>query len=151
VFVRWKLRRQSRFLGRYRGNRSELGEWIASAVLVESARVGGKPRQRFVRHLGTIHEADVTVPSPMQLDRFWSQVDAVLDDLDVHGAARLEIENTISVRRRDAPGLHSARSAGTHQEETAPVPVRCSRRVEAPWLLGLLAIGAVVALLAGLW
>jgi hypothetical protein len=34
----------------------------------------------------------------MQLDRFWTQLAAMLDELDIRGAERLAIEGTISAR-----------------------------------------------------
>src|SRR5215212_3071477 len=74
VFVRWKRTRLKR--DRYG---SKAGEEILRAVVVESRRVGGKPRQRVVRYLGTIRESDISFPRPMSLDRFWQQVDAGLD------------------------------------------------------------------------
>jgi hypothetical protein len=52
MYVRWKKRdmtRTGRFSGRY-----HIGAHALTAVLVESRRVNGSPRQRFVAHLGTI-------------------------------------------------------------------------------------------------
>jgi hypothetical protein len=60
MFVRWKRRPMSR-----RG--TPTGEKALSAVLVESVRVDGRPRQRIISHLGTIQEHG--------LPHFWHQVD----------------------------------------------------------------------------
>ena len=49
MFVRWKRRPMSR------GKRLT-GEKALSAVLVVSARVDGRPRQRVIGHLATIQE-----------------------------------------------------------------------------------------------
>lgn len=91
MFVRWKRRR----LKRYRHG-CAAGEEILSAVVVESHRVDGKPRQQVVRYIGTIYASDISQPRPMSLDRFWGQVDGALDELGVHGAVRMAMETTIA-------------------------------------------------------
>ena len=56
MYVRWlkrDLTRTTRIHGRF-----GIGGHALSAVLVESRRVAGKPRQRFVAHLGTIRVWD---------------------------------------------------------------------------------------------
>ena len=52
MYVRWKKREMTRAL-RYSGRR-DIGAFALTAVLVECRRVGGRPRQRFVAHLGTV-------------------------------------------------------------------------------------------------
>ena len=65
MFVRWKSR--------------QLAADVAySAILVESVRIDGKPRQRFVSHLGTIRPRYGAVA----IIAFWYDVDKVLDRLD---------------------------------------------------------------------
>ena len=93
MFVRWKHSRLKRDR-----HGSEAGEEILRAVVVEGRRVDGKPRQRVVRYLGTIHESDVSRPRLLSLDRFWRQVDAGLDELGVHDVDRLAMASTISAR-----------------------------------------------------
>jgi hypothetical protein len=57
MFLRWKRRR----LKRYRRG-CQAGEEILSAVIVESRRVDGQPRQRVVRYIGSIRESDISRP-----------------------------------------------------------------------------------------
>jgi hypothetical protein len=49
-----------------------------------------------IRYIGSIYASDVTRPRPMSLDRFWGQVDSALDELGVHGSARLAMETMIA-------------------------------------------------------
>jgi hypothetical protein len=58
-----------------------------SAVIVESVRVNGKPRQRYVSHLASITESRIEVVH--QRRYFW---DAVLDGLDRLGN-RMSVED----------------------------------------------------------
>ena len=76
--------------GRYRG-RCEIGAHALSAALVESVRVNGSPRQRFVAHLGTVRvwengRGQVAIgrgrASPSDLMSFWRSVAAKLDALN---------------------------------------------------------------------
>ena len=65
MFVRWKSR--------------QLAADVAhSAILVESVRIDGKPRQRFIAHLGTIRPRYGAVA----VIAFWHDVDNVLDQID---------------------------------------------------------------------
>ena len=91
MFVRWQRRRLKRYRHGY-----EAGEEVLSAVVVESRRMDGKPRQKMIRYLGTVRESDITRPRPMSLDRFWTRVDVALDELGIRGAARLVMETTIA-------------------------------------------------------
>lgn len=53
MYVRWKRRRMT---GPYLPDGSQ---YAISAVLVESRRVNGKPRQKVIKHLGCIRESGI--------------------------------------------------------------------------------------------
>jgi hypothetical protein len=89
MFVRWKRRPAKRVK-----SWSTPDEQVWCAVLVESRRVDGKPRQRVVRHLATIREGDFTMP--MTVDRFWKQVDAALAAVGISGAVLEAAEGKIA-------------------------------------------------------
>lgn len=91
MFVRWKHRPAKRVKAW-----SVPDERIRYAVLVENHRVDGKPRQRVIRHLAAIRDGDLV--HPMTVDRFWTQVDGHLDELNLRGAVRLAMEATIAER-----------------------------------------------------
>ncbi len=87
--------------GRYRG-RCEIGAQALTAVLVESVRVNGSPRQRFVAHLGTVRvwengRGQVAIgtgrASPSDVRGFWGRVsvrlDAVQSPLDRDAVERM--------------------------------------------------------------
>jgi hypothetical protein len=74
VFVRWKRRPLQ-----HRHEWSPPDEQALYAVLVESARVDGKPRQRVVGYLAAIREGELA--SALAVERFWRDVDRVLDTL----------------------------------------------------------------------
>jgi hypothetical protein len=104
MYVRWKKRSMTR-TDRYRG-RCRIGAHALAAVLVESRRVNGSPRQRFA-HLGTVQVwengyGDVSVASGgraerMAVVRFWEQVARKLDA--VQGLRDREtVETMISAR-----------------------------------------------------
>lgn len=67
MFVRWKKRQLI-------GDSEHLEESNLSlyAVLVQNHRVEGKTRQKVVKYLGYINEANLTDPSTQE--RFWQQV-----------------------------------------------------------------------------
>ncbi len=86
MFVRWKhVRRRDRW-----GKEN----WAHSAVLVESVRMDGKPRQRMIAYVGTIQDrylpggADTT---RWRLWRFWDNADAALDRLALPDIERAKI------------------------------------------------------------
>ncbi len=93
MYVRWRKReltRTTRFLGRF-----GIGGHALSAVLVESSRVAGRSRQRFVAHLATVRVWDAVtgsgdVPiagggSAYRVDarNFWESVSRKLDAIEV--------------------------------------------------------------------
>ena len=91
MFVRWKHRPAKRIK-----SWSAPDERIRYAVLVESRRVDGKPRQRVIRHLAAIRDGDLQ--HPMTVDRFWTQIDDALDELGINGGPRLAMETAIGAR-----------------------------------------------------
>lgn len=80
MFVRWKRRKLKRRLGY-----GQDAGFVRYAVLVESVRVGGKPRQKFVAHLGYIEERLMGVSHRAW---FWRNVTATLGDLSLDGETR---------------------------------------------------------------
>jgi hypothetical protein len=103
MFVRWKRRRLQR-----RNEWSPPDERVLYAVLVESARVDGKPRQRLVRYLAAIREGDLE--RPLTVERFWRDVDRALDTLALDDQ-RSSIEGRIAatVPRPDPVVLERSR------------------------------------------
>ena len=75
MYVRWKKRATTKMVhtGKYqwkvshKGNRyiaairksQPTGEHIITAQLVESRRIDGKPRQKVIKHLGSVNEARI--------------------------------------------------------------------------------------------
>jgi hypothetical protein len=90
MFVRWK--RRKRTYGR--GGRGEEGAERAGdsidVVLVESLRVGGRVRQRFVCHLAHVHEKQMAWIG--RRADFWKQVIPRLDALRLDLSERAKIE-----------------------------------------------------------
>jgi hypothetical protein len=85
MFVRWKKRK--RFDKRL--NR-QLPDYLY-AVLVESIRVNGEPRQKTIKYLGSIF-SDL-VNAPFRMSRFWVEADKNLSELDLSPAEREKIIN----------------------------------------------------------
>jgi hypothetical protein len=102
--VRWK-RRPARRVKPW----SPPDEQIWYAVLVESRRVDGKPRQKVIRHLAAIKAGQFGYP--LSIARFWDQVDAALDELGIPDAERVAMESTIGAKvpRPDPDVLAQAR------------------------------------------
>jgi hypothetical protein len=88
VFVRWKRRPLRR-----RRESSPPDEHALSAVLVESHRVDGRPRQRVVRYLATIKEGQIA--DPLSTDRFWRDVDKGLAELELDDDQRRAFETRL--------------------------------------------------------
>jgi len=69
------------------------------AVLVESVRIEGKPRQRHIAHLATIREADLaTGADPCWRVQFWRKISRRLDDLEIEGADRVRVLDAVAQR-----------------------------------------------------
>ena len=83
MYVRWNRRKRIK-----EGWRKKKGDYL-SAVLVESCRIDGKPRQKTIKHLGSIGED--------RLDRvyarkcFWDKAEKNMDLLDLHPDNRLKV------------------------------------------------------------
>ncbi len=90
MYVRWQRRRRVR-----KGRKSPL----LTAVLVESRRVNGQPRQHVVAYLGGIREAYIDV-SEWQHRAFWRRVDDRLDELELDPDTRARIEASVAARVR---------------------------------------------------
>ena len=69
-----------------------------TAILVESHRIDGRPRQRFECYLGTIREWTVLDRVYWHLVDFWISADKKLDDLQIDQDARQKIETKIAER-----------------------------------------------------
>lgn len=88
MFVRWKRRKKAATKpGRRPRRRSDAGDSLY-CVLIESKRIGDKPRQKVVCYLGSVDEG--------HLDKLWQRVDfwdAIKPKLD-----RIELTRTERVR-----------------------------------------------------
>ena len=73
------------------------GSPLLMAVLVESHRVDGKPRQRVAAYLAGIRERFVGEREDKH-DKFWRSVDAHLDALPLDAETRAEIEASVAKR-----------------------------------------------------
>ena len=93
MFVRWKKRRLPPPAEHFRSyrNREKVGATtLLSAVLVESVRVNGKPRQRIVSYLGSIQECNMQIPMLRRV--FWRDVRERLNGVDCSRQEREAIE-----------------------------------------------------------
>ncbi len=135
MFVRWKRQRRKdqfagerRFTGEWRdpdpwmverypdidwkpyevSQQVTREEWLRSAVLVESVRINGQPRQRTVRYLGSIRECHLDLEGQYSIFHrgyFWRSVDANLETLDISDLERARIVATLEdVVPRPDPG-----------------------------------------------
>ena len=112
MYVRWQRR------GRVRRAKSPL----LTAVLVESRRVDGKPRQRVVAYLGGIREAHVDERERAHRT-FWRGVDDRLDALGLDAEARARVEASVESRVR--------RVTPENRAEFDAAQARLKREVEA--------------------
>ncbi len=85
MYVRWKTRKMTSFLAR--------GKTALTAVLVESCRVDGRPRQRHVCYLGTVVEELAT--HPFRQSGFWATAERHLDALNLDPLTRERIETAL--------------------------------------------------------
>ena len=85
MYVSWQRRRRVR-----RGKSSPL----LTAVLVESRRVDGEPRQRVIAYLGGIREAYVD-EREREHRAFWRGVDDRLDALGLDPVTRAMVEASV--------------------------------------------------------
>lgn len=89
MFVRWKSRAKSR-------RRRATGHHSLTAVLVESRRVDGKPRQQIISYLGTIDSEHTT--AHFHCVDFWASVTRHLGALNLPEYQRLRIEKSLAER-----------------------------------------------------
>lgn len=73
-------------------------DYALDAVLVESRRVDGQPRQRHVGHLASIREHELIAGWPYALDRFWAAVERRLIALAVPEGDRDRVRDTLAKR-----------------------------------------------------
>ena len=97
MYVRWKKRLLPAvpYVNHYTKEeppqpRSEQERLVLDAVLVESRRVDGKPRQRVIAHLASIPSASLW--DPTRRCYFWEQVRDRLRDLDLPADSHASIE-----------------------------------------------------------
>lgn len=91
MYVRWKSRVSTVWFSR--------GPKTLYAVLAENKRVNGKPRQRFVKHLGCIYEHFARGKDPiLPKAQFWSQVSKSLDALPLDAETRATIEQNLGAK-----------------------------------------------------
>jgi hypothetical protein len=94
MFLRWKRRTLQR--PKYRGISRNGVSVLLSAVLTETVRIDGKPRQRVVKYLGSIQEWRIEQRAYYILRDFWGPVLSRLDSLDLPKKQRREIEKQIA-------------------------------------------------------
>jgi hypothetical protein len=121
MFARWKRRRLRRLKPWSPPDDSAL-----HAVLVESHRVDGRPRQRVVRHLGTIRERELG--KPLSVDRFWRDVDGRLAALGLDDGRRRAVEATLARRVPRPDPAELARGQAEFERFTASLVAIGGRR-----------------------
>jgi len=80
MYVRWKTRVYTRAA---QWNKPESTEQYHSATLVESYRIGGKVKQRFLLHLASIKESHIKgneLLDVVERLNFWHKIDRFLED-----------------------------------------------------------------------
>ncbi len=85
MYVKWQRRPRKR----------TGGSPLVMAVLVESHRVDGKPRQRVVAYLAGIRERFIGERED-EHNKFWRSVDAHLDALGLDAETRAKIETSVA-------------------------------------------------------
>jgi hypothetical protein len=83
MFIRWQQIK--------RGKNEHWG-----AVLASSARVNGKPKQTHIANLGWIQKTEVPVGAGRA--RFWEDVLAALEKLEVPAAERRKLEAAVALK-----------------------------------------------------
>lgn len=91
MYVRWKARPLRR-----QGHRGEAPGRSLRAVLVASRWIDGRPRQVYIRHLGSIRERKLDA-QPWRA-AFWKSADAALASLAIPDHDRERIEAKIAER-----------------------------------------------------
>ncbi len=97
MFVRWKRRESTYARERSRTRADERGATLY-AVLVESVRVDGKPRQKFICQLAKVREKKLDYESmPFQ---FWKEAIEKLNTLALDESERKKIELQLAAKIR---------------------------------------------------
>ena len=98
MFVRWQSRkRRSSYFGFSRdSDGNPIEDWNWSAVLVESHRLDGKPRQKHIAYLGSITDSGIAISH--QRGDFWLHLHEKLDQLGnrITPDERVKIEKKIT-------------------------------------------------------
>jgi hypothetical protein len=106
MFVRWQW-----WGDRRRGSERRYCRDIADAhaILVESTRVDGKPRQRHVAYLGSVHNV-YREQTPYYRAKFWQHMRAKLDSLHnrISSADRRKIEAALAEKVPPLPADEAA-------------------------------------------
>jgi hypothetical protein len=118
MFVRWT---SVRITDWYEGYPDWRPRYSHRVMLLECRRVDGKPRQRFVCHLGTLRSFDKDHrKGPYHVNRreeFWTRVDRKLDEVGLDAVPRSAIEAKLQeVVKRPEPGEVEAVEAARRAE-----------------------------------
>lgn len=115
MFVRWKKRAS-------RGN-SKYYDWqkvrdvTLSAYLVKSERISGKPRQKVIAFLQSVHQHDLDREgwiNRLTRNYFWYHVENKLRKLDLTDAQKVSIRETL---QKTVPRLSEAERAEYLKEQ----------------------------------
>lgn len=135
MFIRWQ-RRGDRPRSKTRYYRDAKAD--AYAILVESTRVKGKPRQRHIAYLGSVHAVH-RKQSPQYRAEFWQRIRAKLDSLHnrISPDDRRKIEAALAEKvppltRDEKSALRAGekrrKSAKFSHTQTAVAEIESSRR-----------------------
>ncbi len=94
MFVRWKRKRRRDDTSGFGNARTVTPQWLRSAVIVESIRVDGRPKQRILKYLGSIRECYLDPDNHASIYHwgyFWRSVDANLEQLELSDVDRVRI------------------------------------------------------------
>ena len=116
-------RRPRRTNPRSGGSSEPRTSWVA--VIVESRRVDGRPRQHLIRYVGSIDCADIHRLSARQ--RFWDRADVVLAEFDQEQRERFEHALETKVRRPTAEEVAAASPAAARARFHAFRAARAAR------------------------
>ncbi len=105
MFVRWKRRESTYARERSLTSADERGTTLY-AVLVESVRVDGKPRQKFICQLAKVCEKDLNHQAfPFH---FWKKATGKLNTLALDESERKKIEQQLAAKIRRPSDAESA-------------------------------------------
>jgi hypothetical protein len=100
MFIRWQHRKKTRPMFMGRGRTHDGGDVRWTAILVESVRVDGKPRQKHIAYLESYFESDIDIVG--EHCEFWDKISAHLDRLNnrISAGDRKKIEADIARKIR---------------------------------------------------